>query len=653
MRVAILAVLTGANADAQRLYAMKMSPWTGSHGPVTEVKGTAAGMLADWMPAAQPVAADRNSPSLRPDRSLLPVTELASGLVGPDGIACRPGTSAIYVSEEDASRVQLVVGDSRTVAIDGTTPIYESIQGQRRAATPLYSPEGMAFSRSGSLYVIEDYPGGRLIQFTLDGNGKAIAGEVVRIPGNWSDFAMESVACNADGELLVAGSSAEKAMSGDVPSAFVGVLLYRDRNGSWWLLVRSVFESFSAAAFSPDGHTAVYACEVTGDIGWVDLRSHELRQGHSRWFAKGPEGLEVLPDGRLLVVEEHGSIVLLDPATGDHEILFRTADTLETVVYDAPRHRLLVTDDHAMKLLSLPADALQGSVHGDALAAVTYEDGQTPTHIPSTTSAFLTNLLTRCGLLPANFKQFAEHVPLIALSAVAVPMDPAHAEVDPIRIVQFLVLHPTAVTVIESGLDMPVAAFAVVTASGKTRTTIFTNMICSSMAALGLIQRDLGSVRVGLPYPFTANVSADGNCNIHFSGLTQTPDYHFVLNPEHPAESYMVVDGNDGHLWQYKLLPPHGERQAEHMVISYRQHSERDWVLLEEALPRCGNTPQLLAGDPEPPAAVNQQARCEPAPREVLQSMAGGAARSLGLPGCVGAGDDHPGTITLCSAAGP
>ena len=183
---------------------------------------------------------------------------------------------------------------------------------------------------------------------------------------------------------------------------------------------------------------------------------------------------------------------------------------------------------------------------------------------------------------------------MIALNAAAVPADASATEADPIRFVQFLVLRPAAVTVTGGGVDMPVAAFAAVTASGRVIRTTFTNMDSLGMANLGLVHVPLGTVKVGLPYPFTANVSPEGICNIHFSGLLQMPDYHFVLNPARPSESYMVVDRNDGKLWQYNLLPPRGETQGEHMVVSFRRHAEQDWVRLGKSAPESDHSPIQL-----------------------------------------------------------
>lgn len=596
MVLAVIAVLffcSSVPTDAQKLYAMQMNAWARTAGPVYVVQASDLqgwGALLQKEPHVAPLARTPHAtepPTRESPATPTPVTICAGGLVAPDGLALRPETGVIYISEEDPSRILAIVGGHKTIVADTATLIRTLVHGQPSPAQPLAMPEGIAFSAQGDLYVVEDYPGGRLIRFTLNKKGIAIEGTVVDIPGVWKDFAWESVSVSSAGEILMAGSTLEKVAGGDCLDGFVGVILFRDSSGLWWMLLRVPFESFSAVAFSSNGLAAAFACEVTGDIGWIDLRSRTLRQGHSEWQAKAPEGLDILPDGRFLVAEEAGSVIVFDPASGSRQLLCRTGGSIESVLHDSLQNRVLITADGTGRLLAiaLPPSAGKGARH--ALDEARYESAHTPVHIPSTMPGFLTNSLVRYGGLPPDtkdtpmtFRRFAEHVPIIALNATVVPMDAATTEADPICIVQFLVLHPTDITVTDAGVDMPVAAFAIVTASGKIIRTTFTNMNSAGMSCLGLIQGNLGNVKVGLPYPFTAHVSPDGICNIHFSGLMTTPDYHFVLNPTHPSESYMVVDRNDGKLWQYKLLPPNGETRSEHMVISYQRHAEQDWVQL-------------------------------------------------------------------------
>lgn len=609
LAMAILFFSGSIFTNAQKMYAMQMNAWAHTAGPIQIVQASAVpgfDALIHMVSQPTPMVAPPHPAEPRaekPQDAATPVRVCAAGLAAPDGVAIRPGTDAVYVSEEDLSRILALADGQRFVVADTATRIRTCINGRIETAPPLLMPEGIAFSAQGDLYVVEDYPGGRLIRFTLDDKGKAVEGTVIDIPGVWRDFAWEGVSINAAGEILIAGSTLEKVVGGDGLDGFVGVLLFRDSTGAWWMPLRAPFESFSAVAFSGDGLTAAYACEVTGDIGWIDLRSRELRQGHSPWQAKAPEGLEILPDGRFLVAEESGSVILFDPASGSHQLLCRIDGTIESVLFDPARNRVLITADGPGQLLAAVSPPRLSAADGtrSALDAARYEDAHTPIHIPNTMPGFLSNSLVRCGGLPpdtaetpAAFRQFAEHVPMIALNAAVVPMNAATTESDPIRFVQFLVLHPTAVALTEEGIDMPVAAFAVVTASGKVIRTSFTNLHSAFISQLGITQRNTGIVKVGLPYPFTANVSPDGICNIHFSGLMMTPDYHFVLNPAHPTESYMVVDRNDGELWQYKLLPPNGETKSEHMLISYRRHAEQDWIQLGKSASEPADAPLQL-----------------------------------------------------------
>ena len=75
--------------------------------------------------------------------------------------------------------------------------------------------------------------------------------------------------------------------------------------------------SFSAVTFSKSGQFAVYADEISGTIGWIDLQSRYLREGASQVTCRSPEGIAVLADGRLAITEESGRLVVLDPQRDD------------------------------------------------------------------------------------------------------------------------------------------------------------------------------------------------------------------------------------------------------------------------------------------------------------------------------------------------
>lgn len=79
-------------------------------------------------------------------------TVYAEGLSSPDGLALSPA-GKLYVAEETAGRV------SRIDPGGAATP----------ALTGLNSPEGIAFDQAGNLYVVEDVQDGRLLQMAPDG----------------------------------------------------------------------------------------------------------------------------------------------------------------------------------------------------------------------------------------------------------------------------------------------------------------------------------------------------------------------------------------------------------------------------------------------------------------------------------------------------
>jgi len=286
---------------------------------------------------------------------------LVEGLRSPDGIAYDAETGDIYVSEEDPATIVRIHPDgSHEVLIDASTPVYERRGISKKHVKGLRSPEGVALDGKGNLLVVEDIPGGRLISYHIQKARKRAyySGTVVPLPIEDSHFAWESVAVGPSGELLIAGSTVESFLSElEKEGLFRGVVLYRDTQGEWWMPLDYPMTSYSAAAFSPDGKVAFFACEVSGDVGCLDLQSHTLRIYHADQTFKSPEGLCVLPDGSALVAEEGGKIYRLDPITDTIQYLYDNQRTIESLLWDEANRRLLVTDDQQGSLLVLESSS--------------------------------------------------------------------------------------------------------------------------------------------------------------------------------------------------------------------------------------------------------------------------------------------------------
>ena len=576
--------------------ARKINAWTGRRGESSQVN-------PQWLAAASAIAgpgrAGGASGEYRPPHSATAPSVMpqmvARGLRSPDGLAIHPKTGVLYVSQEDSGVISAIVNGKPVTAINARTPIYSSTGPIRIGADPLRVPEGIAFSHDGELYVVEDRPGGRLVRFALDGNGQGIAGEDIRIPGDWSHIAWEGVATGPHDELLLSGSSAEDAVSGDAPAVFEGVLLYRDRTGNWWQLDRRPLRSFSQAAFSRDGTKIAYACEVTGEICWMDLSAEQPRWGASvNYAAKSPEGLCILPDGRILVAEEHGGLFLVDPETDHVRQLTTAPGTLESLAWDASSQSLLAADDRSGTIVKWKL-VLRSSQGRYAIDRARFEPARTPRHIPDRCPDFLAKVL-KCGgvdfskadtLLP--FKVFAGRSPLVAVDAVTTPVGPVDSATgDPIVRIQAAVFRPNCVPVPGVAQSGALAIVLAKTRSGKVIRTRCVDVSAGVASFAAPFAQAAGRMRVTVPLAGAVGVSEEGVCNLHLMGMGEMPDFHVVLNPLAPDASYAVVDDGPKGIRQYRLAGPRGEDLARNMVISFSKELAMPmrWLGRDEQLAR-------------------------------------------------------------------
>lgn len=507
---------------------------------------------------------------------------VAEGLNSPDGIAIHPLTGDLYVSEEDISRIVRMSGDQIVRVIDRETPIYRD--GIRVA--PLVFPEGIAFGTDGALYTVEDVPGGRMISFAMNEQGVYAEGQVIPIPGGWTDFAWESVDVGPQGELLLAGSDAEAMTSRESMSVFTGVLLYRDREGTWWIPYRRFFGSFSEVRFSKSMKQALYTCEVTGEVGWLDLSSRFTLNGHSSFTAHGAEGLAVLPDGTFIVVEEGGRLVHVDPASDRYVRIITGLSSLESALWDERHGRLLVTEDGTGRVLAFAPD-VPYEQNVDMLMFATYAPSYSQQSVPSECPDYLARILAHGGLHyaaptepPVSFREFVARVPLIAADVEAIAVDSGHVIEDPVERVQFVVFEPNRMTFdVEGNASLSFAIFAVRTRSGKMVTTsaLPVQMLSARYGALDF--EAMGKRKVPVPQPAAVSVSGIGVASIQFLGMGRIPDYSLMLNPRNPMDSYMVVFQLDGTREHYRL-DTSDALARENWVIGYANIRNDEWVRL-------------------------------------------------------------------------
>jgi sugar lactone lactonase YvrE len=503
-------------------------------------------------PPVTPKAAEMlPSPDLR-------VAVLAEDLVAPDGLAIDPRTSNLYVSEEEANRIVVITPKGRKrVVLKGDELLPDDSGPRRVRQPPLQSPEGLAMDSEGWLYVVEDRPGGRLLRVLCSEDGKARKVEMIPLPGHWEPFAWEAVAVSPRGEILLGGSSAEGKMK-EGATLFQGALLYRDAEKTWWVLSLRPASGVSAVAFSPDGEFAIYTDEINGAVSWIDLTTREVREGASYYSARSPEGLAVMPDGRLVVAEERGRLVLLDPRRDANRTIMDDLGQIESVIWDGANNQLLVSSDSKGQILALPVEA-PWPVGQNAMAAAPVDVEGAVHHVPEYVPEFLTPLID-LGLTTTNdrspreiLNDLTRKVPIMAADSRTTLLYSTETGGDPIVQLVFVAVAPNGIMTDDIDQEFSVSAVILRTRSGQVYRSKLTRM---SVLAGNMVSGkfdNLGTFDLPIPFAYQAKVSSRGHAVIHFAGLGQSPDVSIAINPEKPTESFMVVSYITGVIEQYRL----------------------------------------------------------------------------------------------------
>ncbi|MGD9612189.1 MAG: hypothetical protein AB7V22_04735 [Kiritimatiellia bacterium] len=519
------------------------------------------------------------------------ISTVGKELRGPDGLALDLKTGDLYVSEENAATVvRIKPNGARQVVIDGATPVYEEQGHSRKKTMGLRSPEGLAFDGSRTLYVAEDVPGGRLIAFEFSDKpgSSSVAGTVVPIPLPNHRYAWESIDVGLAGELLLAGSTLE-AFSG-APEAggllgpIRGAILYRDAQGEWWLPLNDAMASYSAARFAVDGSFAFFADEFSGDVGCLDLQSHNVRTFRSVKRFRAPEGLTALAGGSALVAEEGGAIYRLDPTTDTLQLIHDNNGTVESVLWDEKNQRLLVADDQHGTILALemkPGLGFRAAI-GNRLD-IRFEDQSTPVEmIPERCPAYLAKVLKLGGFDPARegskvtFQDFARKYCMVAIDADAQLLAPDPAIADPIQHIQFVIVAPYLIGVKEGELIWSSSGFTAIKESGQ---KLKTELVQRQVVHGDLMETrftPVGGQTIALPMPFSARINSDGFVTVHFMGMGVMPDFLLELNTAEPNQSVMVVMPLDAKPEQYRISLP-SRRNRNHWVIALERKDPDVW----------------------------------------------------------------------------
>jgi hypothetical protein len=321
-------------------------------------------------------------------------------------------------------------------------------------------------------------------------------------------------------------------------------------------------------------------------VGCLDLERRDLHLWVSRHVFASPEGLAVLSDGTLLVAEETGRIARLDPRSDTMETVIEGLGGIESVLYDARKHRALVTSDGSGEVLALAAPAERAS--DLAALPVAFDVTSRAIRIPTECPPYLAGVLRLAGFDPArgahpvSFATLASRLSMLAIDAKATLIASDIPVADPIEHVQLAVFTPRLMGFDMSTFIGPVGGFAARSASGVmvTTTSMPVRVLRADVLAGTVTVLDRDTIPV--PYPGGARLSAAGIASVHLLGFGRTPDYSVVIDALEPRNSYLLAVDTDGRTQQYRLELPAGAA-ASHWVVALRQASPETWTRLTGA----------------------------------------------------------------------
>lgn len=561
---------------------------------------------------------------------------LAEGLVSPDGLAVHPLTGELYVSEEDAGRISVIRNGRPQSAlradwyVDDRLPTWAISEARPREHwlhPKLNSPEGIAFSPNGRLYVVEDTPHGRLLEFFPEADGTYARARAIPIPWLDEPFAWESVVVARDGRLYLAGSSLEAGLG-----LFYGGVATRSPGGRWAVIDYGPFASFSSVCLSRDQDILVVGEEISGSVTWWDaVRRLPMETVSER--TPSVESICVMPDGGIVLAQEAGPagvgggpaggrLLRVNPQTGQTKIIAQGFKSIETLIVAPDGERFYLTEDGTGCILELrPKEPFRYGEYLLRRSERTYEvlNGLPPKRWPAFLKPFFSKLgvptrdetaatgeveLGRVREKTAfSVQDLATRIPFIAGKVRAEPLTEEAAK-DPVAQLDFIIFFPNQM--VKNGIISPsLSLFSAKRQSGKLeRSRVLKDMVSLKRTFEGVWTRDPTEAQVTLPLTSCSAVTNEHGMDVSltFLGLGFTPDYYFSVSIGAEITAHLVVD-EDGTLLPYRVSVTEVDSQGAEQInvvvagVEARPQDEPAWLDI-------GNYPlswNLISGPQERP----------------------------------------------------
>ena len=420
----------------------------------------------------------------------LTVRSLAEGLQEPAGAAVHPVTGDVYVSEKGTGRILVLRNGRPEPALVPGWKVSEILPRwaispdmpmEKWMASELQRPGPISITTNGTLFVAEQVPNGRILEFRPDEQGQYSVARCVPVPWLDQEFMWRDLFVDPGDRLYIVGAD-------EVGSEFMkfGSALMRETDGNWWVIDFGPFANFNTFAISERQDVMLLGDRGKGDLSWWEVDRHMMLGG-----APGAAGrsellaLALFPDGSFILGTQDApgkaSLRRMEPFTGQQMTLTEDLKSVGAIAMDRKNVRYLVTDPAAGRLLEC-RPSTEMKINETVMRQIV-RSAEGMMGMPTEAPAFLNNFFDRLQdaakeILPEdsthavdfNLSDIAGKMPIVA-GRVRAAIEVEGAESDPIESVEFFLLFPSKVVMTESAVSPSLSFFSARRKSGQVEQT--------------------------------------------------------------------------------------------------------------------------------------------------------------------------------------
>ena len=416
---------------------------------------------------------------------------IADGLNQPTGVALHPDGSVIYISEQGSGKILVMKPGGRpepALAADWSVStnlprwaFSDQIPADKWLTATLSQPGAMSVTTNGHLFVTEQIPNGRILEFIPNEEGLLAVARGVPVPWLDQEFQWRNITVDSADRLYIVGAD-------EIGSDFMkfGSALMRETDGNWWVIDFGPFADFRTLALSERRDALLLGDHNKGALSWWEVNRHVMLGGTDDTVGRADlVALAFYPDGSYVLGVQtspnQASLIHLDPFSGQQRSLATDFRSIGCIAMDRPNGRYLVTDPVAGRLVECsfsPPVRFNEAVMRQIVRSV---DGMLGG--PSEAPAFLNNFMERLqdaasDIMPDdtthgvqfNLSDIAGKMPVIA-GRVRATVEVEGAEDDPLEQVDFFLLFPSKVVMTETAVSPSLSFFSARRKSGKLEQT--------------------------------------------------------------------------------------------------------------------------------------------------------------------------------------